>query len=60
LGSLRETNYRLGPLLEQAKAAGLRQAVVAGQCPHCWTPCEAYHAIGANLGKSLAGYVLGP
>lgn len=45
LGSVRETGYRLAPLLDKAWADGVRAAAATGRCPRCWTPCEAYPAI---------------
>ena len=31
----------------------VRAAVVDEQCPHCWTPCEAYPTILGNLAKAV-------
>ena len=55
LGNVRNTDYALMPILEEARRTGVRRAVAAGKCPNCWTPCEAYPAIIASpLRASLA------
>lgn len=60
LGNIRAHDYHLGPILEQARKSGLRQMIVEDKCPHCWTPCEAYHAIAGSLVPSVVGYLRGP
>jgi len=52
LGSVRESGYRLAPLIDKAWADGVRAAAAEGRCPNCWTPCEAYPAILASPLKS--------
>ncbi len=47
LGNIRENAFDLLPILRAARADGTREAVRRGDCPRCWTPCEAYPAIGA-------------
>jgi len=59
LGNVRRTHYALLPILEAARRAGVRQAVVEGRCPNCWTPCEAYPAIGASPLRALAALARG-
>lgn len=59
LGNVRQTNYALLPILEAARRAGVRQAVIEGRCPNCWTPCEAYPAIGASPLRALAALAHG-
>lgn len=56
LGNVRTTGYRLMPIVEAARRSGVRQAVAEGRCPNCWTPCEAYPAIGASPWRSLATF----
>lgn len=55
LGNVRKTGYAMLPLIEAARAAGVRQTIIDGKCPNCWTPCEAYPAIlAAPLRSTLA------
>ena len=53
LGNVRQSNYALLPIIETARRNGVRQEVVDQKCPNCWTPCEAYPAIGASPGRAL-------
>ena len=46
LGSLRETEYQLEPIW--AAAESTQREIWAGQCPNCWTACEAYQSIMGN------------
>jgi len=59
LGNVRGSGYALRPILDAARRAGVRAAVAAGRCPHCWTPCEAYPAIGASPVRSLLALARG-
>jgi MoaA/NifB/PqqE/SkfB family radical SAM enzyme len=52
VGRLRDTGMRLEPLWNAAGTVGLQQEIWQGQCPQCWTACEAYQSI---LGNLLAG-----
>ena len=55
LGNVRTTGYALMPIITAARRDGTRRAVAEGRCPNCWTPCEAYPAIGASpVGSLLA------
>jgi MoaA/NifB/PqqE/SkfB family radical SAM enzyme len=49
LGNIRETGYSLEPILRSPQAAELRRKILAKNCPNCWTPCEAYPTLAANL-----------
>jgi MoaA/NifB/PqqE/SkfB family radical SAM enzyme len=49
IGSLRESGYDLGTIWRSADRGSIRQSVLDGSCPGCWTPCEAYQTILANL-----------
>ncbi len=53
LGNLREQDFDLRRLLASTKTKAVRTAVVDEQCPHCWTPCEAYPTILGNLAKAV-------
>jgi MoaA/NifB/PqqE/SkfB family radical SAM enzyme len=49
IGSLRESDYDLGTIWRSANRTTIREAIRQGACPGCWTPCEAYQTILANL-----------
>jgi radical SAM protein with 4Fe4S-binding SPASM domain len=53
VGNLREAGFDLDTLWNSAHARSLRQQVVTEDCPHCWTPCEAYPTILANLRRAV-------
>ena len=59
LGNIREHAFDLMPILRAARADGTREAVRKGACPRCWTPCEAYPAIGAAPLRSAAAWLRG-
>jgi Fe-coproporphyrin III synthase len=59
LGNIRNTGFALMPLIEAARRDGVRAEVVAGKCPNCWTPCEAYPAIMASPLRSAVALVTG-
>jgi hypothetical protein len=52
LGRLRETGMRLDPIWNAAATSAVQSEIWAGDCPQCWTACEAYQSI---LGNVLAG-----
>jgi len=49
IGSLRETGMRLGPLWNGDAAVRTQREIWDGDCPQCWTACEAYQSILGNL-----------
>jgi radical SAM protein with 4Fe4S-binding SPASM domain len=51
VGRLREHEMSLAPIWEGAMAEELQQEIWSGNCPQCWTACEAYQTI---LGNALA------
>jgi MoaA/NifB/PqqE/SkfB family radical SAM enzyme len=59
LGNVRTTNYALMPIITAARRDGVRRAVADGKCPNCWTPCEAYPAIGASPVRSFLALARG-
>ena len=59
LGNVRTTAFALMPIIEAARRDGLRRAVAEQKCPNCWTPCEAYPAIGASPVRSLLALARG-
>lgn len=52
LGRLRETGMRLDPIWNAIETRQMQGEIWHGQCPQCWTACEAYQSI---LGNVLAG-----
>ncbi len=59
LGNVRTTGFALMPLIESARRAGVRRAIAEARCPNCWTPCEAYPAIGASPARALLAFTRG-
>lgn len=55
LGRLRETGMRLEPIWTAAQTTNVQRAIWQGDCPQCWTACEAYQSILGNLPRLLAG-----
>ena len=51
LGNLRETQFDLAPFWNGDAAAARRAEIDRGSCPHCWTPCEAYPSLLAQVLK---------
>ena len=51
MGRLRETGMRLDPIWNDPRTAQVQRDIWNGQCPQCWTACEAYQSI---LGNALA------
>lgn len=49
IGSLRDNDMDLYRIWHSAKRSQVRQQVCDDNCPGCWTPCEAYQTILANL-----------
>ena len=52
IGRLRETGMRLEPVWNAFETKQLQREIWQGDCPQCWTACEAYQSI---LGNALAG-----
>lgn len=49
LGNIRDHGLSLVPLIQSRQAEQLREKIVNHDCPNCWTPCEAYQTLAANL-----------
>lgn len=49
VGNLRDFDFDLGRLWRSEPVVSARRAVAAGECPQCWTPCEAYQTIIGNF-----------
>jgi MoaA/NifB/PqqE/SkfB family radical SAM enzyme len=58
IGSLRDVGFDLKRLWTSDLARSTRSAVVDEQCPHCWTPCEAYPTILGNLANAVTRHHL--
>jgi radical SAM protein with 4Fe4S-binding SPASM domain len=52
IGRLRDTGMRLEPIWNALETKRVQREIWEGQCPQCWTACEAYQSI---LGNLLAG-----
>ena len=57
IGRLRETGMRLEPIWNALETKQLQHEIWEGDCPQCWTACEAYQTI---LGNVLAGRMSPP
>jgi MoaA/NifB/PqqE/SkfB family radical SAM enzyme len=53
IGNLRESAFDLQALWSSPRRLELRQNVAEENCPHCWTPCEAYPTVLANLARAV-------
>ena len=60
LGSLRESDFDLGEIWNRAETATVQREIWGGDCPHCWTPCEAYQSIMGNFLRRGSGPEQGP
>ena len=49
LGSLRDHGMALDPIWKAAGARDTQADIWKGECPQCWTACEAYQSILGNL-----------
>jgi radical SAM protein with 4Fe4S-binding SPASM domain len=49
VGRLRDTGMRLDPIWNAPETAELQGEIWKGQCPQCWTACEAYQSILGNV-----------
>jgi MoaA/NifB/PqqE/SkfB family radical SAM enzyme len=54
LGNLRTTGFDLAPFWDGDAAHARRADIDRGACPHCWTPCEAYPSLLAQVLKPSA------
>lgn len=57
VGNVRDHHYSIEAVWESHQRKALREQIRHGDCPHCWTPCEAYQSILANTlpgGKNRA------
>jgi MoaA/NifB/PqqE/SkfB family radical SAM enzyme len=55
LGNLRDHQYNLGNLWRSPAVSEAAAEVRAGNCPQCWTPCEAVPALLGSLPQLIRG-----
>lgn len=60
LGRLRETGMRLAPIWNDPDVAAVQREIWDGQCPQCWTACEAYQSLLGNALVFRRGRPTGP
>jgi radical SAM protein with 4Fe4S-binding SPASM domain len=53
LGSLRDTGMDLDAIWNAAATKTVQQEIWNGDCPQCWTACEAYQSIMGNVTRVL-------
>ena len=53
MGSLRDTGMQLSPIWNADSTRDTQQAIWQGDCPQCWTACDAYPSILGNLAQSV-------
>lgn len=49
LGALRDVGMQLEPLWNAGETKTVQREIWQGECPQCWTACEAYQSILGNL-----------
>lgn len=49
IGNLHDYDFDLNTLWMSFPVRNLQEEIIKGNCPNCWTPCEAYQAILGNL-----------
>ena len=52
IGNLRDNGFDLKAMWDSPERISRRQDVAEENCPHCWTPCEAYPTILGNLARA--------
>ena len=55
IGSLRDTGMQLAPIWASSEARERQAEIWKGDCPQCWTACEAYPSIVGNLLRPSSG-----
>ena len=49
LGSLRDVDFELDAIWRRTETKKVQKEIKQGNCPNCWTPCEAYQSILGGL-----------
>lgn len=52
IGNIAEFNYNISRVWDSDNKKQVRQLIKNNACPGCWTPCEAYQSILANIFRS--------
>jgi Fe-coproporphyrin III synthase len=55
VGRLRDTGMRLDPIWNAAATQEIQREIWRGECPQCWTACEAYQSILGNVLAARGG-----
>ncbi len=58
IGNVRKDGFDLNELLKSKKALMVKRKIAAGNCPHCWTPCEANQAMLSSPLKTIKHFFL--
>ncbi|MDD5606712.1 MAG: radical SAM protein [Candidatus Pacebacteria bacterium] len=53
LANLREIDYNLNEFWNSKLFQNTRNSIKNGNCPQCWTPCEAYQSIVGNIFEAI-------
>ena len=53
MGNLRDTGMDLAPIWNHTETRTVQSEIWRGQCPQCWTACEAYQSILGNVVRPL-------
>ncbi|MBI4177286.1 MAG: radical SAM protein [Candidatus Aenigmarchaeota archaeon] len=53
LGNLRKNDFSLQKILFSEFSNQTKREINELKCPNCWTPCEAYQMMLANMGKTI-------
>jgi Fe-coproporphyrin III synthase len=53
VGNIRDTDFDLRGILQKPEFKEVQGRIKKGECPHCWTPCEAFQTIIQNLPGSI-------
>ena len=56
IGSLRDVDFDISKIISKSDYKKTREDIKKNNCPKCWTPCEAFPTIAANLNKVVATY----
>jgi len=56
IGNIVDHDCRLDALWRAPRRRSIRREIIKGNCPQCWTPCEAYQSILADLVPISARY----
>ena len=49
VANIRDNDYSLKNIWKSTRVRKLRKEILGGDCPQCWSPCEAYQTILGNL-----------